>query len=73
MGSVVKVKVKNTAVICLIVLSLLLWTITKTHEAFAYKETATSCQDGYDKVYSDAICDLQSYHGHGLVVRLVWA
>lgn len=31
----------------------------------AYKETATSYTDGYDRGYSDAVCDSNECHGHG--------
>src|SRR5690242_13731633 len=65
MGSMVDVNVKNTVIVYSIVL-LLICTTTTSHVVLAFKETATSRQDGYNKGYTDAICDLKSCHGHGL-------
>lgn len=45
---------------------LLLFTATTSHIVLAFKETATSRQDGYNRGYNDAVCDLQSCRGHGL-------
>ena len=65
MGSMVKVNMKNTAIVYSIIL-LLICAATTGHVVLAFKETATSRQDGYNKGYNDAICDLKSCHGHGL-------
>jgi hypothetical protein len=59
------VNVKNSVIVYSIVL-LLICTTTTSYVVLAFKETATSRQDGYNKGYNDAICDLKSCHGHGL-------
>jgi hypothetical protein len=65
MGSNVKVNIKNMTIIYSIILLLVSTAIT-SHVVMAFKETATSRQDGYNRGYNDALCDLQSCHGHGI-------
>ena len=60
-----KQKMKTVLLAVLIVGTMIMVGAASSQQIFAFKLTSKSHEDGYNKGYSDAVCDSNNCHGHG--------